>query len=82
MSVMDELEPGPSQRLLRNFSDEFQEKSPGDVVARGLAVKVAVDRQRERYPTTLRDQWDLFLLDARDMALRLVKPGFDVRFTN
>ena len=69
MSFVDDLERGPDQKLLRTFSDEFQEKNPGDVISRGLAAKVAIDRQSERYPT-LPEQWDLFLLDARDMALR------------
>jgi len=67
------MEPGPSNKIVRTFSDELQEKSPRDGLSRGLAAKVAVDRHRERHPSALQQQWSLFLLDAREMALRSVK---------
>lgn len=67
-----ESEPGPSNWLVRSFSDELHEKSPGDTLSRGLATKVAVDRHREAQLGTLREQWNLFLLEGREMALQLV----------
>lgn len=66
------FEPGPSNWLLRSFSDDLQEETSGDALNRGLATKVAVDRHRERQPTALRDQWNLFLLEAREMAIESV----------
>ncbi|KAI4167237.1 MAG: hypothetical protein LQ343_007373 [Gyalolechia ehrenbergii] len=45
---------------------------PGDALSRGLATKTAVDGLRERRLGALRDQWNLFLVEGREMATQFV----------
>ena len=68
MSILERSDPGPSNRLVRTFSDELQQKRPGEALSRGLAAKVALDRHRDGHYKRQQQQWDVFLLDAREMA--------------
>ncbi|KAL9045746.1 MAG: hypothetical protein Q9214_001262 [Letrouitia sp. 1 TL-2023] len=45
---------------------------PGDTLNRGLAAKVAIDERHEGRLAALRDQWNLFLLEGREMAIRSI----------
>lgn len=74
MTTDVETEPGPSHWLVRSCSDEIFEKMPGDALSRGLATKTAVDGLRERRLGALRDQWNLFLVEGREMATQSAKP--------
>jgi hypothetical protein len=72
MDASSSLDSGPSNWLLRSFSDDLHEENPGDALNRGLATKVAVDRHRERQSIALQDQRNPFLLKAREMAVESV----------
>ena len=39
-------------------------------MSRGLGKKVALDRHREREAEELRDQWNMFLLEGREITTR------------
>jgi hypothetical protein len=65
-----ETEPGSGNWLVRTFSDELSHKNPGDPLSRGLSTKVALDREREKRLAELRDQWNMFLLEGREIAVR------------
>lgn len=65
-----EPELGPGNWLVRSFSDDLSNKNPSDALSRGLATKVAVDREHEKKMAALRDQWNLFLLEGREMAIQ------------
>lgn len=70
MSALQQADPGPSSGLIRRFSDKLSETSPSEPLSRGLASKVAVDRNRER---SLQHEWDKLLLDGRELAERGVQ---------
>ncbi|KAJ5452461.1 hypothetical protein N7445_000644 [Penicillium cf. griseofulvum] len=57
----------PSGGLIRRFSDDISESSPGEPLGRALAAKVAVDRNQER-SASLRAEWDQLLLEGRELA--------------
>ena len=57
-------------QITRAFSDISRQQHPGDILSRGLGKKVAMDRYREREAGELRDQWNMFLLEGREMAAR------------
>ncbi|RJE23955.1 hypothetical protein PHISCL_03714 [Aspergillus sclerotialis] len=70
MSGLEQADPGPSSGLIRRFSDKLSETSPSEPLSRGLAAKVAVDRNRER---SLQHEWDRLLLDGRELAESVVQ---------
>lgn len=63
-------DPGPSHWLVRSFSDDLSEERPGDALSRGLAAKVVHDRHHDSRLAALRDQWNLFLIEGREMAIQ------------
>lgn len=65
MNRVNQVEP--SQGLIRRFSDDISESSPGESLCRALAAKVAFDRNQER-TDSLRDEWDQLLLQGREFA--------------
>ena len=65
-----ESEPRTGDWLVRNPSDEMRNNNSSDVLIRGLATKVSGDRAHEQRLATLRDQWNLFLLEGREMAIQ------------
>ncbi|KAI1344528.1 hypothetical protein F5Y15DRAFT_424676 [Xylariaceae sp. FL0016] len=61
--------------IVRSFSDDLQSKYPSNLLSRGLATKVAIDRHRENSNlASLQDQWNIFLLEGREIALRSAVP--------
>ncbi|KKK16406.1 hypothetical protein ARAM_004744 [Aspergillus rambellii] len=69
MAACTSDEPGTSNWLVSSFNDDPQEKGAADTLNRGLAAKMAVERYREEEPLSLRDQWNLFLQEAHEMAI-------------
>ncbi|KAI4145955.1 MAG: hypothetical protein LQ341_002229 [Variospora aurantia] len=65
-------DPGPSHWLVRSFSDDLSQERPGDALSRGLAAKVVHDGHNESRLAALRDQWNLFLVEGREMAIQSV----------
>lgn len=59
-----------SHQTIRAFSDRSRQQHPGDIMSRGLGKKVALDRHREREAEELRDQWNMFLLEGREITTR------------
>lgn len=57
----------PSQGLIRRFSDDISQSSPGESLGRALSAKVAFDRNRER-SRSLRFEWDQLLLQGQELA--------------
>ncbi|KAJ5658518.1 uncharacterized protein N7484_002167 [Penicillium longicatenatum] len=57
----------PSGELIRRFSDDISESSPGEPLGRALAAKIAVDRNRGR-SDSLRAEWDRLLMKGRELA--------------
>ncbi|KGO51324.1 hypothetical protein PEX2_008910 [Penicillium expansum] len=57
----------PSGGLIRRFSDDISDSSPGEPLGRALAAKVAVNRNQER-SFSLRVEWDQLLLEGRELA--------------
>lgn len=55
-----------------NFSDDLRQQSPSNMLSRGLASKVAIQRHRENELGGLRDQWNTFLIEGRDIAIRYI----------
>ena len=74
MATEQDAEPSAGNMLVRSFSDELQKKTPGDALARGLAAKIIHDEHREDQLAALRDQWNLFLLEGRELAIRSADP--------
>lgn len=64
----DTAEPSSGNMLIRAFSDELSKRNAKDSMSRGLAAKVAVDREQEKRLATLRAQWGLFLQEGQQMA--------------
>lgn len=58
--------------VVATFSDDLRQQSPGNMLSRGLASKVAIQRHREKELGELRDQWNTFLLEGRDIAIRYI----------
>lgn len=54
------------------FSDDLRHQSISDMLSRGLASKVIIDRHREKELGELRDQWNTFLLEGREIAIRYI----------
>lgn len=59
-------------QLIRSFSDEFRQTYPGEILSRGLSTAVAIERQRERDLTALKDQWNILLSEGRQLAAEFV----------
>ncbi|KAI1119340.1 hypothetical protein F5Y14DRAFT_457659 [Nemania sp. NC0429] len=72
MNYLPGQEGDPPSQLVKSFSDDLQRTGPGDTLQHGLAVQVAVDRQQEENIAILRDKWNFFLLEGRDLAQRLI----------
>lgn len=68
----------PNQRLIRSFSDTLREEMPADALSRGLAARIAIDGNQEDQLAALRDQWNLLLLEGREMAVQSVKSLMNV----
>lgn len=69
----------PSGGIIRRFSDEVSYSSPGEPLGRALAAKVAYDRNQER-SESLRYEWDLLLLEGRELAQHLIPDEETVLF--
>lgn len=68
-------DPDLSHWLVRSFSDDLSEERPGDALSRGLAAKVVHDGHHESRLAALRDQWNLFLIEGREMAIQSADSG-------
>lgn len=58
-----------NQQLIRSFSDNLRQDNPGEIIGRGLSTAIAIDKQRERNSAALRDQWNVFLAEGRQLAI-------------
>lgn len=74
-------DPGPSHWLVRSFSDDLSQERPGDALSRGLAAKVVHDGHNESRLAALRDQWNLFLVEGREMAIQSAHSGIVPHYT-
>ena len=61
-------DPGPSQQIIRRFSDDMEKRGHGGTLSQGLAVKVSRDRRDEKSAELLQREWDLLLADADHLA--------------
>jgi len=56
-------------QLLQSFSDGLRQGCESDVLSRGLSTTIAIDRQREKNLAALKDQWNMFLSEGRQLAI-------------
>jgi hypothetical protein len=61
-------DPGPSNGLIRAFSDEEGGEELASTLARSLSDKVQRDRGEERRIEVLRREWPLLFADANRLA--------------
>ncbi|KAJ8133472.1 hypothetical protein O1611_g154 [Lasiodiplodia mahajangana] len=55
--------------LVQRFSDGRRQSEPGDTMVRGLATRTVLDNRREDQFAALQDQWNMFLLEGRELSL-------------
>lgn len=70
MALTDPTDPGPSNKIVRTFSDELSSKTPNDTLTRGLAAKVSDDRAKEQRLRILQRDWALLFQDAGELVTR------------
>ncbi|KAJ1323734.1 hypothetical protein MN608_10979 [Microdochium nivale] len=62
----------PGFQLVRAFSDEFRQDSQSNILGRGLSTAIITADQKQENLAHLRDQWNVFLLEGRKLAIDLI----------
>ena len=70
MAVLSEEELEPSKMPVRTSSDQLQKRILSDTLSQGLVTKATQDTYSKDQTAALRDRWNHFLLEGREVAFK------------